>query len=213
MITGPSGGSRTLLNPPEASPPSRGNKSHVLSSPLADGEPFWLAVSLLSRSGDRLLPVGEIDDDSITGFDQVLRCDHDLLTPLSRACAEDRFLQETRLEEGTESGRLPAKSGDGADHVSGRLLHDLRIRHFDVPRADRLLEITRDGILVPAQHDQNTLARIHLKDQRLDRLAFGKAQDAGNISGPFFCFRWKAFSFIRDIVLIEIHVGWKFHIY
>ena len=69
----------------------------------------------------------------MAGSDQVLRRDHDLLTPFARARPEDGFFNETRLEEGSESSGLPAKGGDKADHISRCLLHDIRLSHPDVP--------------------------------------------------------------------------------
>src|SRR5512138_3718620 len=94
----------------------------------------------------RLLPIRQIDHDRVAGADQILGRDHDLLAPLPCARAEDGLFNETRLEEGPESMGLPAKGGDGADHISCSLLDNLRVRHFDVPRADRLFEIPRDRV-------------------------------------------------------------------
>src|SRR5690349_12455604 len=119
----------------------------------------------------RFFPIGQIDENGVAGLDQVLGRDHDLLSPLPRARAEDRFLYETRLEEGPESGRLPAEGGNGADHVAGRCLDDFRISHPDVARADRFLEMSRDGRLIASKHHEHTFAGIRLKDQGLDRLS------------------------------------------
>src|SRR5215212_9772025 len=96
----------------------------------------WERIFLRS-STHGLVSIRQVDHDRIARPDQVARRDHDLLAPLSRAGSEDWFLEQARLEEGTESRRLPAKGGDRADHIAGRLLHHVWRRHLDVTRADR----------------------------------------------------------------------------
>ena len=62
----------------------------------------------------------------MTRLDQILRRDHDLLAPLTSARAEDRFIEQARLKEGSEIWGLPAKGRDRADNISSRFLHHFR---------------------------------------------------------------------------------------
>ena len=49
-----------------------------------------------------LVSIRQINDNRIAGLDEILRRDHDLLAPLTRTCAEDGFVEQTRLEERSE---------------------------------------------------------------------------------------------------------------
>src|SRR5688572_28454857 len=80
----------------------------------------------------RLFSICQIDHNRITRPDQIFRCDHDLLAPLSRTRAEAGFIYETRLEEGSESNGLPAKGGDRTDYISCCLFHYFRRSHLDI---------------------------------------------------------------------------------
>ena len=68
----------------------------------------------------RLLSLRQIDRDCLARFDQILRRDHDLFALLTRARAEDGFVNETRLKEGSESRWLPV--GDYKYYYPRRLI-------------------------------------------------------------------------------------------
>jgi hypothetical protein len=84
----------------------------------------------------------QIHHNRITCPHQILRRDHDLLAPLARASAEDGFFNQARLEEGSESWWLPAKSRDGADDVSRCLFYHFGRGHLNITRANCLLEMS-----------------------------------------------------------------------
>ena len=122
-------------------------------------------------------------------LDQILRRDHDLLAPLTSARAEDGFIEQARFEERSEIWWLPAKGGDRADDISSRFLHHFWRRHLNIARADGLLQISRDGVLVTAEHYQHPLASVHLKDEGFYGLAFGEAESVRHVGRAFFRLR------------------------
>ena len=92
-------------------------------------------------SSDRFISVRQIDHDRVGGSNQILRRDHDLLAPLSRARAEHGFVEETRFQKGSESRWLPVKGWDGADDVSGRFFNDVWFSHPNIARPDGFFQI------------------------------------------------------------------------
>src|SRR6266496_4649738 len=107
----------------------------MLSTPLF--LPETIHYSLLSAlysliTTHRFFPIRQIHHNSLTRFDQVLRRDHDLFAPLTRTGSKDWLIQQTRFQEGSESGRLPAKGRDRTDHISGRFFDHIWLRHLDV---------------------------------------------------------------------------------
>ena len=95
---------------------------------------FDIDSSITSNNSQKywFLPLRQIDHDRIARLHQILRRDHDLLAPLTRACAEDGFVEQSRFEEGAESAGLPAERGNRTDHVSRRLFH--RVRRYCASR-------------------------------------------------------------------------------
>src|SRR6266508_83910 len=133
--------------------------------------PEWPVIAMtnvdvvISFYAHRLISIGKVHHNRIARPNQIFRRDHDLFAPLTSTCAEDGFIDETCLEEGSESRRLPAKGWDGADHISCCFFYNFRISHLNVARANRFFEIPRNGILITAQHHKDALARLHLADQ------------------------------------------------
>src|SRR5207248_9827118 len=103
------------------------------------------------------------------------------------------FCQSTRcrIHKGTKLWWLPMKGRNRTNGIPGGLLNCLRRGQLDVARAYGFLEMTRDGVLIPAYHDQHFLTRVHLENERFDHLARCIAKGFRDLGGAFCCRRWK----------------------
>src|SRR5207248_11202039 len=126
------------------------------------------------------------------------RGDKNFLAPGPGANPQDVLLQQRRIHEGTKLRRLPMEWWNRTNSIPGSLLHRLRRGQLDIARTNGFLEMTRDGVLIPAYHDQHSLTRIHLENERFDHLVRCIAEGFRDLGGAFCCRPWKRAGCTRD---------------
>src|SRR5262245_43471279 len=133
------------------------------------------------------------------------------LPPSPSANSQDVLMQQCRIHKGTKLWWLPMKWWNRTNGIPSGLLNCLRRGQLNVARANGFLEMTRDGVLISAYHDQHFLTGIHLENERFDHLARCIAKGFRDF-GSAFCRRWwKRAGRIRDTQGIEIVMDRKLH--
>src|SRR2546423_13311481 len=102
----------------------------------------------------------------MTGLHDMGRGYKNFLPPGPGANTQAVLAQQRLIHKGTELRRLPMEWWNGTNSMAGSLLNRLRRGQLNVTRANAFLKITRDGILVPAYHDQPFLTRIYPAKKR-----------------------------------------------
>src|SRR5262249_14988922 len=135
----------------------------------------------------------------------------DFLAPGSGAHPQDILMHQCDIYEGPKLWWLPMEGRNRTDGVASGLLHDLGGGKCDIARGNGVLQMPRNGILIPTQHDQHFFASVDCKNERFDHLPWLVAKSFRDL-GSAFCRRWcKCTSGIRDAQGVEIVMDWQLH--